>query len=339
MEILRNHPLAGPVQTDWRQRVTKLAPQFNQQRARWAAVTRDDIARTTLRAFDGRTVGLYREDDNLLPIQLRHTENERRNFTSLDVLQVQPATSTVTVPMIQVTDGVPVQWEDPVIGRRNRRRTITVQANPIQGTTLPTLHDAVRKEFEAIELPTGYTMEWGGEYEDTITAQKGLMPGMIPTAGIVLLILVALFNAYRPPIVVLLTVPFVMIGMTWGLLIFDVPFGFVALLGAMSLAGMMIKNAIVLLDECNVQITAGKSQYDAIVYAALSRLRPVFLAATTTVLGVVPLLQDVFWIGLAVIIMAGLSFGTLLTMFLVPVLYSTLYRLRPGATSASAEPS
>ena len=330
--ILKRHPLAGPVQMDWRERVTKLTPQFNQERARWASVTREDIARTTQRAFDGRSVGLYREADDLLPIVLRHTEDERRNFTSLEVLQVQPAMATQTVPLLQVTDGIPVEWEDPIIGRRNRRRTVTVQANPIQGTTLPTLREEVLADFEAIQLPPGYTMEWGGEYEDTVSAQAGLIPGIIPTVIIILLIIVGLFNAYRPPLVILLTVPFVMIGITWGLLIVNVPFGFVALLGAMSLAGMMIKNAIVLLDECNVQLKSGKGRYDAIVYAALSRLRPVFLAAATTVLGVIPLLQDVFWVGLSVTVMAGLSFGTILTMFMVPVLYATVYRLRPAAT-------
>ena len=333
VSILRQEPLAGPIITDWRERVTKLEPRYAQERARWASVTRDDIARTTQRAFDGRTIGLYRESDNLLPIILRHTEDERSNFSSLDVLQVQPTNATTTVPLLQVTDGVDVTWEDPIIGRRDRRRTITVQANPVQGTTLPTLREEVLEQFDAIELPTGYTTEWGGEYEDTVSAQQGLIPGIIPTVIIVLLIIVALFNAYRPPLVILLAVPFALIGITAGLLIFDVPFGFVALLGAMSLAGMMIKNAIVLLDEVNVQLDAGKMRYDAVIFAALSRLRPVFLAAATTVLGVVPLLQDVFWIGLAVTIMAGLSFGVILTMFMVPVLYATLYRLRPGGVS------
>ena len=161
------------------------------------------------------------------------------------------------------------------------------------------------------------------------------IPGITPAVIIVLLIIVGLFNAYRPPIVILLTVPFVLIGITWGLLIFNVPFGFVALLGAMSLVGMMIKNAIVLLDECNVQLEEGKNRYDAIIYAALSRLRPVSLAAATTVLGVVPLLQDVFWVGLSVTVMAGLSFGTVLTMILVPLLYSTIFKLKP-ATKAEA---
>ena len=144
-----------------------------------------------------------------------------------------------------------------------------------------------------------------------------------------LLTIVALFNAYRPPIIILLTVPFAFIGIVAGLLGVGTPFGFVALLAAMSLAGMMIKNAIVLLDEINANLAVGKNPYDAVLDAAISRLRPVVLAATTTVLGVVPLLQDVFWIGMAVTIMAGLSFGTILTMILVPVLYAILYRVRP----------
>jgi multidrug efflux pump subunit AcrB len=118
-----------------------------------------------------------------------------------------------------------------------------------------------------------------------------------------------------------------MIGITLGLLGFNAPFGFMALLGAMSLAGMMIKNAIVLLDEVNVNLSLGKAQYDSVIDAAMSRLRPVVLAAATTVLGVVPLLQDVFWIGMAVTIMAGLAFGTILTMLVVPVLYTTFYRI------------
>ena len=137
-----------------------------------------------------------------------------------------------------------------------------------------------------------------------------------------------LFNAIRPLLVILLTIPFALIGVSTGLLTFDVPFGFVALLATMSLAGMMIKNAIVLLDEVNINLERGLSQYDAVIQAALSRLNPVVLAAATTVLGVIPLLKDVFWIGLAVTIMVGLAFGTILTMILVPTFYATLYRIR-----------
>ena len=333
--ILERAPLVGQFQTDWRQRVQKIVPEYNQERARWAAITRQDIANTTKRAFDGRIVGLYREQDNLIPIVLRHVEEERKNVGGLDVLQVQPMGSTHAVPLSQVTQGVDTQWEDPVIWRRDRRRTITVQANPIFGVTLPQLRASVVDEFEALELPPGYLMEWGGEYESSRDSQASLIPGVVPAMVIIAFIIVALFNAFRPPLVIVLTIPFAMIGMIVGLLGTGAAFGFVALLGAMSLAGMMIKNAIVLLDEVDLNLAEGKSPYDSIIYAALSRLRPVVLAAATTVLGVIPLLQDVFWVGLAVTIMAGLTFGTILTMILVPVLYATLYRI-PSPKPAKA---
>ena len=143
-----------------------------------------------------------------------------------------------------------------------------------------------------------------------------------------LFLIVALFNAFRPLLVIMFTIPFALIGIIIGLMPTGTPFGFLALLGAMSLAGMMIKNAIVLLDQVNIELDEGLAPYDAVVSAAQSRLRPVLLAAATTVLGVVPLLQDVFWIGLAITIMFGLTFGTILTMVVVPTLYATLYRLK-----------
>ncbi len=325
--ILQDDPLTGYARTDWRQRVQKVVAKYNQERGRWSNITREDIASTTTRAFDGRTVGLYREADDLIPIVLRQVAEERQNVGGIDTLQVQPSLSLHTLPISQVTDGIAPAWEDPLIWRRDRRRTVTVQANPIAGVTLPTLRASVLDEFNAIELPPGYTLEWGGEFEDTVDSQASLIPGMIPTAAIILFIIVALFNAFRPPLVIILTIPFAAIGVTAGLLGTGTPFGFLALLGAMSLAGMMIKNAIVLLDEVNLNLAEGKSPYPSVIDAALSRLRPVVLAAATTVLGVAPLLQDVFWIGMAVTVMAGLTFGTFLTMFLVPVLYATLYRI------------
>ena len=169
----------------------------------------------------------------------------------------------------------------------------------------------------------------GGEYEDTVDAQASLVPGVVPAVAVMLFIIVLLFNAFRPLLVILFTIPFALIGIIIGLLPTGTPFGFLALLGAMSLAGMMIKNAIVLLDQVNIEIAEGRKPYDAVLAAAVSRLRPVILAAATTVLGVAPLLQDVFWIGMAITIMFGLTFGTMLTMVVVPVLYATLNRLQP----------
>ncbi|MGO1117445.1 efflux RND transporter permease subunit [Rhodovibrionaceae bacterium A322] len=334
-DILADHPLVSNYQTDWRQPTVKIVPEFSDERARWAGITREDVGNATKRAFDGLSIGLFREEDRLIPVVLRHTAQERENLSNFGQTPVNAANSTESIPILQVTDGIVTTWEDPIIGRRDRRRTVTVQANPIAGVTLPTLRAAVLADFDAIDIPPGYELVWGGEYEDTVDAQASLVPGVIPALIIVLLIIVALFNAMRPPIVILMTVPFVVIGMTWGLLLTGVPFGFVALLGAMSLSGMMIKNAIVLIDEINANLERGLTRYESTIQAALSRLRPVVLAAATTVLGVIPLLPDLFWVGLAITLMAGLSFGTLLTMLLVPVFYCTLYRLsrnRPNGT-------
>lgn len=328
VDVVRNAPLAGDFRTDWRQRTRKIVPAYNEQRARWAGITRGDIADATKRAFDGRRVGLYREGDNLIPIVLRHNAAERESVGGLPALQVQPGASRHTVPLGQVTDTIHIEWEDPMIWRRDRRRTITLQANPRDDITLPELRSSVLDDIEDIEIPEGYVMEWGGEFESSRDSQASLLPGVVPAVVMMAFIIVALFNAYRPPLVIALSIPFAMIGITFGLLTTGAAFGFVALLGAMSLVGMMIKNAVVLLDQVDINLEEGQSRYDAIVNAAISRARPVGLAAGTTVLGVIPLLQDVFWIGLAVTVMAGLTFGTVLTLILVPVLYATLYKLR-----------
>ncbi len=327
LDILRNEPLIGAIETDWRQKVPRLIPEYNQERGRWAGVSRDDLATSTKRTFDGRTVGVFRDKDRMIPIVLRNATHDSGNLGSLDVVQIQPSMSTSTVPMAQVVDGIKIDWEEQLIWRRDRRRTITVQANPILGTTLPTVMKNIKEKVENIELPPGYSFSWGGETEKQVKSKAALAPGLVPTFAIILLIIIMLFNAFKPPMVILCTIPFAIIGITGGLLGFGVPFGFLAMLGAMSLMGMMIKNAIVLLDEVNANLSAGKSQYDAVIDAAIARLRPVVLAAATTVLGVVPLLQDVFWVGLAVTVMAGLTIGTFLTMFVVPVLYCTFFKI------------
>ncbi len=338
--ILRESPLVSAHQTDWRQRTLRLVPEFDDAQARWTGVTREDVGSAMQQAFDGRSIGLFRDGEDFLPIMLRFAETARQDVGGLDVIPVRSSTATDAIPLAQVIDELAWHWEDPKIQRRDRRRTITVQANPVPGTTLPELHAAVLADFQALaaDLPPGYSMEWGGEFESSRDSQASLIPGVVPAVGMILLILVALFNAYRPPLVIVLTIPFVVIGISWGLLVTGAPFGFVALLGAMSLSGMMIKNAIVLLDEINANLTLGKTRYQSIVDAAVSRLRPVGLAAATTVLGVIPLLQDVFWIGMAVTIMAGLSFGTLLTMALVPVLYAMLHGVREDWVEAEATP-
>ena len=204
-------------------------------------MTRSDVANSTLRGFDGMPVGQFREADKLLPILLRHTEEERQQFASqMELLQVRPALGRESIPLAQVTSSIGVEFEDPLIWRWDRRRAITVQGVPTRLAT--ELRGDVFQAIEAIERPPGYTLEWEGEFRSSGDAQASLIPGMVPAFVIMALILVALFNAYRPPLVILSVIPFALIGITFGLLITGQPFGFVALLGAMSLAGMMIKN-------------------------------------------------------------------------------------------------
>lgn len=335
--ILRDSPYAKEVRINWREPVQTLVPRFNQERSRWARVSRDDLARTTQRASDGVTVGQYRQQDDLIPIVARNVEQERqRAATSLEELQITPRMSTHAVPVSQVIDGIATPWEDPIIWRWDRRRAITVQCSP-NGVTAPTLHNAVRAEFEAIELPPGYRLDWDGEYWSAKQSQEALIPGIVPAVVIMLFILVALFNGFRSMLICILVIPFVMIGITAGLLMTQTPFGFIALLGAMSLSGMMIKNVVVLLDEVNANLTRGLAPYNAVVEAAVARLNPVVNAAGTTVLGVLPMLQDVFWVALAVTIFFGLIVGTLLTMVMVPVLYALLYRVPVPDSTATAE--
>ena len=327
MAILEKNPLAKHVRTDMRQPVKKVVTEYDQARARWSAVSRTDMARTTKLASDGIPVGLYREGNDLYPIIMRFVDKERREFpAAMDVVPVRPSLMVTTVPLGQITGDIRVESEDPIIVRWNRRRAITVQAAP-NNVTFPTLLASVAKDFESIKLPPSYRLEWRGEAFSIQDAQASLVPGMAPSAVIMLFIIVVLFNAVRPVIIILLAIPLALIGIAAGLLTTGIPFGFMSLLGAMSLVGMMIKNSIVLLDQINIEQAAGKSPYEAVIQAAVSRLMPVILGAATTVLGVAPLLQDIFWVSMSVTIMAGLTVGTMVTMIIVPVLYATLFRV------------
>jgi len=332
MAILRASPHAKDIRIDMRQRTPKVVPVYDQITGIWTSTSRGDIARATKASFDGLPVGLYRQDDDLYPIILRRVEDERRRVAGdFDLIQIRPALSVKSVPLSAVTEDVRVELEDPTIVRWNRRRAVTVQATP-DGVTFPALLEEVQKEFEAIPLPAGYKLEWRGEAFSTLDSQESLKPGAGPAAVIIVFLIVALFNAFRPALIILSVVPFALIGITAGLLGASQPFSFMALLGAMSLAGLMIKNSIVLLDEVDANLSLGMERYNAVVMAAVSRLRPVVLGAGTTILGVLPLVQDIFWVAMATTIAAGLTFGTVLTMILVPVIYSIFYRVEVPAT-------
>lgn len=327
VEILKASPYAKDVRTDWREQVLQIVPYYQQERALWANISRLDLAQTLRRSSDGIVVGLYREQDDLIPILLRQPESERDTAAvDLPLLQINSQLSTQTTPVSQVVDGIKLEWVNPIIWRWDRKRAITVQCAP-NDVTANTLRDSILPQFEKIKLPPGYTLTWDGEYKSSKESAEALKPGLFPAVVIMLLIIVMLFNAYRPLIIILAVIPFAMIGITFGLLTTGVAFGFIALLGAMSLSGMMIKNSVVLLDQVQLNLDAKMKPYDAVIFAGLGRLGPVVNAALTTILGVIPLLQDVFWVSLAVTIIFGLTFGTILTMFLVPALYCILYKI------------
>lgn len=327
LAILEASPYAKDARTNWQNRHRRIVPEYNQERGRWAGVDREDLANATKRSFDGVPVGLYREGDDLIPIVFRDVEQQRQAAASdIDRVQILPTLSTESVPVSQVTEGIVIEWEDPLIWRWDRRRAITVQASP-DGATAPTLLNDVRAALEAIELPPGYSLEFDGEYGSVNDSQEALVPGIVPAVIIMLAIIVVLFNAYRPPLIIVLIIPFAIVGITFGLLVTGAPFGFMALLGAMSLSGMIIKNVVVLLDQVNINLADDMPPYEAVVEAAVSRLKPVVNATATTVLGIMPLLQDIFWVSMAVTIMFGLAFATILTMLAVPVFYATLYRI------------
>lgn len=330
-KILAKSAYAKDVRTDMRQPVQKAVAQYDDEKARWAVVSRVNVASALRASHDGLPVGLYREADSLQPVVVRFVDEERQRLSdSLDTLQVRPALSTKSLPLDSVTNGIKLEWEDPIRVRWNRRPAITVQAAP-DGVSFPTLLSDVREEFEAIPLPPGYKLEWRGEYFGTLDSQLSLIPGIIASLVLMLFLMVALFNSVRIPALIFIVVPLGIIGIVGGLLLTNNPFSFMALIGAISLSGMMIKNSIVLIDEIRANETEGLPPYKAVVEAAVSRTMPIMLGAATTILGVAPLLQDIFWVAMSVTIMAGLTLGTLFTLIVIPVGYTIFFKIKPPA--------
>jgi multidrug efflux pump subunit AcrB len=283
------------------------------------------VAQTMKQAFQGEVAGYYREDDLRVPIILRARDKERTNISSAQNLQIWSPVAQRNIPLRQVVSGFETVFEDEIINRRDRKRTIIVYADPETGLASQ-LFSRVRAPVEALELPIGYTLEWGGEYEDSGKANEALASKIPVFVLAMILVTIVLFNSLRQPLIIWLCVPLAIIGVTVGLLSTGQPFGFMALLGFLSLMGMLIKNAIVLIDQISFETSEGKELLPAIIDSGASRLRPVAMAALTTALGMIPLLLDAFFASMAITIIGGLVFATMLTMVVVPVFYSIFYR-------------
>ncbi|HCG8040552.1 TPA: efflux RND transporter permease subunit VmeI [Vibrio parahaemolyticus] len=329
MDIMYADPGATNIRHDWRERTQVLEPQFNESQARRYGITKSDVDDFLSMSFSGMTIGLYRDGTTLMPIVARLPEDERIDIRNIEGMKIWSPAQSEFIPLQQVTMGYDMRWEDPIIVRKNRKRMLTVMADPdiLGEETASTLQKRLQLQIEAIQMPPGYSLEWGGEYESSGDAQESLFTTMPMGYLFMFLITVFLFNSIKEPLIVWLTVPLALIGVTTGLLALNTPFGFMALLGFLSLSGMVLKNGIVLLDQIEIEMKSGKEAYDAVVDAAVSRVRPVCMAAITTILGMIPLLPDIFFKPMAVTIMFGLGFATILTLIVVPVLYRLFHKV------------
>ena len=326
--IMAAEPGAVAVRDDWRQKVPVLRPVLDEVAAQRAGVTLPQVSDALNRAITGSQVGVYREGDDLIPIVSRAPADERSSGVQLDSVQVYSQAAQRYVPVGQLVTGVEVEWVDAIIRRVDRFPTIKAQADPLPGELSSPLLERLRPKIEAMELPPGYSLEWDGEYKASKEANEGLAVSAPYGFAAMILAVVFMFNALRQPLAIWLTAPLALVGVTAGLLMFQAPFEFMAILGFLSLIGMLVKNSIVLVDQADAEIRDGKPGLHAVMDAATSRARPVFLGALTTILGVAPLLMDPFFKSMAVTIMFGLAFATLLTLVVVPLLYAALFRLR-----------
>ena len=319
------------IRHDWRQQEKVIRPQFLEAQARRAGISREDLDNTLALNFSGRTVGLYRDGSKLLPIVARPPDDERLSANNLNDVQVWSPVYSTYIPISQVVGDFDTEWENALVMRRDRKRTLTVQAEPdvLGEETADHVLRRIRPEIEALELPPGYSLTWGGEYEASRDAQEAVF-GSLPMGYLFMFIItMLLFDSLRQPLVIWATVPLAIIGVTMGLLLLNAPFGFMALLGFLSLSGMLVKNGIVLVEQIKLEMES-REPFDAVVLASISRVRPVCMAAITTILGMVPLLFDAFFESMAVVIMFGLGFATVLTLIVIPVLYTLVYGIKPG---------
>ena len=362
-EILRQESGRG-VRNEWREPVKVVRPQLAETQARQLGIDRPQVADQLESAFRGKQTGVYRERDELIPIVARAPEYERLDVNNIRDLQIWSPAAQQNVPLRQVLTGFETVYEEATIYRWNRTTTIRIHADAfgefpsaLLARAKPRIEMALGVDLNAYfgsnyasqeemfanhtaatiavrdmdQIPLlgkpGYFIAWGGEAEDSARAQASLSASLPIFFGLMVLIVIFLFNSIKKTAVIFLTVPLALIGVTWGLLGFQQPFGFMALLGFLSLTGMLIKNSIVLIEEIDRQIDTGKNRFLAVLDSGVNRMRPVSMAAATTILGMIPLLTDAFFVAMAVTIMAGLLVATVLTLLVVPVFYTIFFRI------------
>lgn len=358
-DIMRRCPYVDPysVENNWKPTGKALTADYVREDALRSGIERSDVANALLAATDGMPVGVLTDRDQMVPINLvvRNADGSRitdlndvpvwstlnLRMTDDDIQGVMTGSKNMndiqdnlfrSVPLGNVTNDIRLDWEENFVYRINGQRAIEAECDPnadLYDATPAKVVASIRHDIEAIRLPAGYRMRWVGEGEVQEESIGNLMKYLPLTIFIILAILLLLFNSWKKVILILLCFPFVFCGITPALLMFRQPFTFMAIIGMMGLIGMMVKNAIVLVDEINrLQTQEHQHPYHAVVEATVSRVRPVLMASLTTIVGMIPLVQDPMYGSMAITIMGGLTVGTLITLVLLPVFYTIFFKVK-----------
>ena len=354
MAIVRNSDKVCLPTSDWEPQVPVLTVDYNQQAARTSGLSRGDVALSLMSYTDGIPVGTFYDGIHPENIYVKcHTDKgeEVENLDRVNVFGMMPNVGNVfnrstvqklmsgrldkddvirqvtsTTPLSQVSKGIDIRWEEPVVVRYNGQRQQRLQCSPASGVSTESARQSIAKTIESISLPEGYSLSWEGEYKASTQSKQYLFKGFPLSVVMMLLILIMLFNDFRRPAIIFSCIPLVVVGVFPSVLLSGKDFGFVAIVGILGLIGMMIKNGIVLIDEISLQISQGKPLDRALIDSSKSRLLPVMMASLTTILGMIPLISDSLFGSLAVTIMGGLAAGTIIILIFIPVLYSLMYK-------------
>lgn len=321
--VMRRNPKVADARNEWGNMAMMIRPDYDAVRAGAMGITKAQMMESVRAAGDGLPIGLYRDEEDRVPVLLRTPVD---GVTDIGMLSVWNGNRSV--PLSQLTRSIATEWEYPQIRTYNRQLSMAAMCGVQPGATMAEVHGEIRQEIEAMKLPEGYTFFWDSQFKDQSEAMEALMK-YFPLAFLVLVvILVALFGNYRQPLIILCVLPLSLIGVVIGMLLTGFDFGFFPIAGWLGLLGMIIKNVIVLIDEINAQLRAGVQLQQAIVEATVTRTRPVLMAAITTIAGMIPLLFDIAFGGMAATIIFGLTFATGLTLFITPVLYAIFYKVK-----------
>jgi multidrug efflux pump subunit AcrB len=327
-QIFLEEPTAIHVTDNWKNQTKKLVPKYSVERALPLDLSRSDMGNSIRVATNGMPIGAIYEGDNMLPIMLKTSGNVSENLEDLLNIPVWGQRSVLSAPLSQIVDTMEIKWNYELVNRLNGERSIKAQCDAAKGYTAAQVQAMFQSKVEEkIDLPDGYKMRWEGVTARSGDANKGLFMFFPLALGLMIIIIIGLFNNLKQPLIIFTVVPFAFVGVVLGLVSTGTYLTFLGIIGALGLIGMMIKNAVVLLDEINHNLKDGKNRLQATIDAAMSRLRPVMMASLTTILGMTPLISDPMFGSIAIVIMFGLAVGSVITLVVVPVFYTVLYRV------------